>query len=65
MIIEKAKHGPGKCWYDRKVSQSTGEKSRQYHAFGLSRVVFGSGESFWRLIIGPWVFVFGYEDRRP
>jgi hypothetical protein len=38
--------------------------TRQYHAFGLVRVVCGTGESFWRLVIGKWALAFGYEKRK-
>lgn len=67
MIVKKAKHGKGwrnLCFYDRKVSPTDGARSRQYHAFGLARVVNGQGESFWRFVIGPWAFAWGYENRR-
>jgi hypothetical protein len=64
MIIRKAHgHGGARRWYDRKVSPKDGACSRQYHAFGLARVVNGQGESFWRLIVGKWCFAFGYSKR--
>lgn len=64
MIVKKANgHGGRPVWYDRKVSK-TGARTRQYHAFGLALVTSGTGESFWRFIIGRWCFAFGYQDRR-
>jgi hypothetical protein len=69
MIVRKAtKHvgdrWRGHCYYDRQKSRSTGERTRQYHVFGLARVINGQGESFWRFLIGPWAICWGYENRR-
>lgn len=65
MIVKTARgHGGRKVFYDRKVSPTDGARTRQYHAFGLALVVSGTGESFWRLIVGRWCFAFGYQDRR-
>lgn len=61
MIVVRAKgHGGARCFYDRQRKHRT----RAYHVFGLSRIVSGTGESFWRLTIWQWCIAFGYEDRR-
>ena len=54
MIVKTARgHGAARSGIDRKKSK-TGHRTRQYHAFGLALVVSGTGESFWRLIVGTW-----------
>jgi hypothetical protein len=64
VIVKKARgHGGRPVWYDRKKSK-TGHRTRQYHAFGLALVVSGTGESFWRMIVGRWAIAWGYKDRR-
>lgn len=61
MITARAKgHGGARVFYDRQRKHGT----RTYHAFGLSRVVSHTGESYWRLIVGQWAICWGYEDRR-
>lgn len=61
MILVRAKgHGGAKRFYDRQRKHGT----RQYHVFGLARIVNGQGESFWRLIVFKWAWAFGYERRR-
>ncbi|VVE28896.1 hypothetical protein PEP31012_03563 [Pandoraea eparura] len=54
--IAKARGGQ-RCWFDRgRIG-----KSRRYHVFGLSRIVWREG-SCWRLVIGPLCIAFGYRD---
>lgn len=61
MIVVRAKgHGGARRFYDRQRTHGT----RAYHVFGLSHIVSGSGESFWRLTLWQWTFAFGYEDRK-
>ena len=51
-------------FYDRHRNKDGKQTERMYHAFGLCRVVFPSGESFWRLIIGPYAVAFGFKGKR-
>lgn len=62
--INKARgHGGASVFYDRLRNKDGKQKERMYHVFGLCRVVFPTGESFWRLIIGPWAIAFGYKGK--
>jgi hypothetical protein len=67
MIFVRATRGKNlrqRCWYDTKHNKRDGYRTRLYHVFSLNHVVGSEGESFWRLIVGPWAFCWGYKYRK-
>jgi hypothetical protein len=64
-VFQKAHSRGGRAsYYDRLRDREGKQKERMYHAFSLSLVVFPTGESFWRLIVGPWAIAFGHKFKK-
>ncbi len=58
-IVKRARrHYDARVWYDQHPN------TRSYNVFGLEHVVCGTGESYWRLIVGQWLIAFAYRDKR-
>lgn len=55
VIVEKAVIGG--VWFTRS------RKSREYHVFGLARLVMPEG-SCWRFVIGPYAMAWGFKSNK-
>ena len=68
MYLMTARKGPklmgGRVWYSRRISKSSGIKTREYHVLAIHRVVSARRGSYWKFVLFRWCLCFGYRPSR-